>query len=83
MKVYFLDEDEVQHEIGSADNVDGCWAIMCDYMSVHDLESTYQRVIGLENNKGVMIDFGSYDEFFMILGDGVVDSFFGDMESEN
>lgn len=83
MEIYFLDENAKQHKIGKADNVDDCWAILCDYMSVHDLESAYQRVIGLENNQGVMIDFGSYDEFFMIMGKDVVKIFFSDMDGED
>ena len=50
--------------IGEADTIKECHQIIMKFLDDHNYKSYYQR-IGIENNK-VIIDVGSWSEFFWI-----------------
>lgn len=80
MKVFFQDSKGNERLIKEVSTIEEANKVVDTFLKDHNYKSYYCRVMGLENKDGVMLDVGSYTEFFIIRGENVYNYYFGKEE---
>jgi len=81
MEVFFKDSKGKERLLKEVETIEEINKVVNDFLKEHNYKSYYCRVMGLENKQGVMLDVGSYTEFFVVRGKGVYDLYFGKKEA--
>ena len=76
IKVIFEDNRGLDRLLAEVDTIQEADKIMYNFLKERNFVSPYCRVCGLENKTGVLLDVGSYTEFFKYIGEGVYDYYF-------
>ena len=79
VKVLFENNRGVEKLLTEVNDVDEAYRYMYDFLDAHKFHSPYCRACGLEDKSGILVDVGSYTEFFRFKGAGVYDSFYAKM----
>lgn len=80
MKVFFQDSKGNERLIKEVSTIEEANKVVDTFLKDHNYKLYYCRVMGLENKDGVMLDVGSYTEFFIIRGENVYNYYFGKEE---
>ena len=75
IKVCYLDSEHVEKEVGMAKDISEMWSIISKYLKEKDFVSYNNRVMG-RTDDSIMIDFGSYSEFFVCYRKGLTAEIF-------
>ena len=81
MKVFFQDSKGNERLLKEVDTLEEANKVVDGFLKDHNYKSYYCRVMGLENKDGVLLDVGSYTEFFIIRGEEVYDLYFRKKEA--
>lgn len=79
IKVCYLDANDREIVIGKAKDVDEMWSIVIDYLEKKGIKSPYMRTMGRDDDS-IMMDFGSYTDFFICYRKGLTAEIFKDVE---
>ena len=75
IKVCYLDCNDVETEVGKAKDIGEMWSIISNYLKKKGFKSYSTRTMGRDDDS-IMIDFGSYSEFFVCYRKGLTAEIF-------